>query len=394
MTDSFLLSIESAASELAGRRAQINTAWEALRVSVRAMHPDYDLLDTGKVVHATEVSRTDIDRRTVDYKVTLKYEGGDVEPVAPSPLDDAPLYDRPPVDTARSPGIAPRGTDESSEDYYARLKRRILWYVEGWSEEDFLREGRDAVLERLLESRPANTTPDDVTAALDSLRISWPTRESEAPVETVPLVTDEEASLGFTEPPTADALDMRRRARAQGIDPTQPGLTLEMVQAAERRTRAREAQPAAEAATEPPTPDEAPAEKEVEKRPLENRGTRSDGRANNVPHWSQRSQVVESEQFMHTVYDALVGKKMLPQEIIKTMGLDDTSATKNRVGDALRTLESRKAVERTGERRRPDWMSSGRYSDEWAVARQWKDRDGNIWEKSPANPEAISTPPQ
>src|SRR4051812_31493561 len=108
-TDSFLLSIETAASELAGKREQINTAWEALRVSVRAMHPDFDLLDTGKVERTAKVVRDpDNDRRA--------WGRGTVGV---------------PVHTDRFTGVPPQGPDESEADYYARLKRRILWAVEG-----------------------------------------------------------------------------------------------------------------------------------------------------------------------------------------------------------------------------------------------------------------------
>jgi hypothetical protein len=348
--DSFLLSIEAAASELAGKREQINAAWEALRVSVRVMHPDYDLMNTGKVARVNGLVERDPDN---DRRTT-------------------------PVHTARFSGVPPQGIDETGEDYYARLKRRILWFVENQSREELLGLGRDAVLSQLLETKPAGVTDEDVVAALDSLRIPWITDLA----QTAEDAAIDRLSEGITSYPP-DSPEDAAQARAEGQTVTvEPPAD----EAAEAPT------PPAEATKPAPTPDEAPAEKPAQTPAAKTNGKAKNGKTINAPHWSTREQVVQSEQFLHDVYEKLVGKTLLPQELIKALRIPDNGASKSKVGAALREMNDRGVVERTGERRRPKWETVGRFSDEWRVARQWKDRDGNIWEKSPANAEAINPP--
>lgn len=109
--------------------------------------------------------------------------------------------------------------------------------------------------------------------------------------------------------------------------------------------------------------------------------------------WWTRNQIVGAEQFAHDVYESL--RKLgtsLPQEIIIDLGLAPdvdkiTDAVKNRVGVALRTMEQRDVIARSGLTRRPTGVDTGRNSIEWAIRGAWTDRDGIVWESSRANPQ-------
>lgn len=342
--------LTAAATDIADQRRKLNAAWDALQLALQAVHPDLMLSPNGGVMEKTDAwEASDAGNGQVE-----SFQG------------TAQLAER--IQSLQAQLAAVDSTLAEA------VKQR-----DEWRDKYNALEAADALVTGALADAaamapaPAPLHEPDDPAAAEAERVA------RVEAETVALHSDQELR---------EWADLKRRAEAVGVPmmstPPPPDQFVEVAKAlAKAIVEAEDAEGERRQAEADAARDEARAAAQETPAPEETKPKRT----LQTPHWTVRSDIVKAEQFMHDVYDHLTGRQLTPQEIHKALGLEDTDAAKTRVGSALRAMEKRRVIERTGVRRRPPWMTVGRYSDEWQVARVWRDRDGNTWEKSPANPQ-------